>query len=749
MMKKILPLLFCMVVLVLSSCQEQPSPNKISKIPTKTPLKLSKTVHVTRSVPIRISGNTPFDIAVNIAKKGWPNHSKIVYVVNSSAFEDTLAIVPLAFKDNAPILLVQANKIPKVTEDEIKKLRPSLVTLIGDEGSISEDVGRTLTSLGIKVNRLSGRDQFEVAAKIADHLKGSNTAIVTNGYNIVDALSIAPYAARKGIPILFTAPNKISPETERMVKLKKRTIVIGGLESVSPEVYDQLSGKKKRISGKNEFETGIHMIEKLNMDLSHIFIASNLTPSDALTGSVLAAKQQAALLLTAPNSLPPETKKILRKGRTGSFTILGDQMTIGENVVNNLFPIINTHSIEAYSDQISYFPGQTIQFKVHAPNTSFSMDMIRYGKEETTLKSISNIPGHSQNFFPDAYEVGANWDTTYQFKIPDDWQSGLYAARLADKTHEFFVTFIIKNKTPEKNDVAVLSSTDTWQAYNDWGGKSLYSYRIMNGRSIYQNVVSFERPNPKANPNGNVGHLANGERHILYWLEMKGFHYDLMADRDLNDNPELLNPYKVLIISTHSEYWTPQMYLNLQNYLHRGGTLLYLAGNGIYWRANLEDGKIEVNKNSGYKSLLKLKWKGGRFGATGHPESSVLGVRYQSSGFSIPAPYRVINPNHWIFANTGLKRGDLIGVKGLNTIDKSNGGASGWETDQMDRNSPKNTILLAKGINTFGRGAQMTYYDTPEGGGVFSTGSITFGGSLAIDPQLSIMVQNVIQRFNK
>jgi hypothetical protein len=414
---------------------------------------------------------------------------------------------------------------------------------------------------------------------------------------------------------------------------------------------------------------------------------------------------------------------------------------------NNIAGLTNSHPIEGYTDKISYFPGQTIQFKVHAPLFLFSIKLIRYGEAEEMERNIANVSGFPQNYPQNAYQIGANWKTSYQFTIPENWRSGLYAAELSDSKSKFYVTFLIKSRYPQSKDIAVLSSTNTWQAYNDWGGKSLYSYHKVKNKAVYQEIVSFQRPNPGADPNGNVGHLANGERHILGWLESKGYHYNMLADVDLNNDPKVLDPYKVLIISTHSEYWTLEMYNNLKAYLNRGGTVLYLSGNGMCWRAAIKNDQIEVMKNGGFHSLTK--GIGGHFFNLGLPESKILGVRYKSTGFSNPSPYTVVTPNHWIFSHTGLKKGDLIGEKGLNTVKNSLGGASGWETDQMDKYSPKNIILLAKGTNKFQKGADMTYYDHPGGGGVFSVGSITFGGSLAIDKQLSQMVQNVINRFNR
>jgi hypothetical protein len=429
---------------------------------------------------------------------------------------------------------------------------------------------------------------------------------------------------------------------------------------------------------------------------------------------------------------------------------------IRKKYVTNLVPpsevrngniVINTHGIEGYTDKLSYYPGETIQFKVHAPDSLFSIIFKRFGKSEEEVGSISNIQGFSQNYSPSAYQTGANWKTTYEYKIPPNWRSGLYAAELSDSKGKFNVTFLIKNRQPEPKDIAVLSSTNTWEAYNDWGGKSLYSFQKISHITIYQHIVSFQRPNPGADPTGNTKHLASGEKYILGWLESKGYHYDMLADSDLSSNAKVLDPFKILIISTHSEYWTLEMYNNVKSFLNRGGTVLYLSGNGMSWHAALKNDQIEVMKNGGFLTLEK--GRGGRFSDIGLSESSILGVKYRSTGFAYPAPYRVINPNHWIFANTGLKKGDLIGEKGLNTVNNSLGGASGWETDQMDRFSPKNTVLLAVGINKGQKGADMTYYDTLKGGGVFAAGSITFGGSLAIDPKLSQMVQNVIDRFNK
>jgi hypothetical protein len=113
------------------------------------------------------------------------------------------------------------------------------------------------------------------------------------------------------------------------------------------------------------------------------------------------------------------------------------------------------------------------------------------------------------------------------------------------------------------------------------------------------------------------------------------------------------------------------------------------------------------------------------------------------------APFAVRMQNHRFFAGTGLRNGDLIGQNGLN------GAASGWEMDSSRQlppphspgAPPANLQILAEGTNNRPNNdwaGQMTYYDTESGGFVFAAGSLTFGGSLAVDPKLQQIVRNVL-----
>ncbi len=258
-------------------------------------------------------------------------------------------------------------------------------------------------------------------------------------------------------------------------------------------------------------------------------------------------------------------------------------------------------------------------------------------------------------------------------------------------------------------------------------------------------------------------HLVRGEGWILDWLHDAGYEPDLYGDLDLHAGWHRLKAYPALIISTHSEYWTLQMRDHLDAYLQAGGSLLYLSGNGLFWKVTFDENLrvIEVCRDG--RAHEQTGEKGGLWRDLGRPEHSVTGVGYVREGYMTHAPYRTLKPNHWIFGGLELSKNDLIGKEGLH-----GNGASGWEMDQVVPEwSPSNIEIIAEGINPGDAmgpgidaqypdpnynwdgkgGAHMTYYTHPGGGGVFSVGSISFGASLAVDAQIQAIVSNVLDRF--
>jgi spore germination protein YaaH len=148
----------------------------------------------------RVSGKERFEVSVNISKEGWLETSRTVILSNYNAFSDALTASPLAYKEDAPILLIHPDHITDVVKQEITRLKPEKVIIIDGEASISPNVIKNLQALGINnIERIGGKDRFEVSYNIAKRLGITDTAIITNGFNFPDALAISPYAARMDI----------------------------------------------------------------------------------------------------------------------------------------------------------------------------------------------------------------------------------------------------------------------------------------------------------------------------------------------------------------------------------------------------------------------------------------------------------------------------------------------------------------------------------------------------------------------
>ncbi|RLS41728.1 MAG: carboxypeptidase regulatory-like domain-containing protein, partial [Planctomycetota bacterium] len=134
-----------------------------------------------------------------------------------------------------------------------------------------------------------------------------------------------------------------------------------------------------------------------------------------------------------------------------------------------------------------------------------------------------------------------------------------------------------------------------------------------------------------------------------------------------------------------------------------------------------------------------------RMARTLESEANLLGVVCTDTGIMTAAPYRVIKDDHWAFAETGLKNGDIFGENSLQ--ERIPGGASGHETDKRSPHSPPGTELLAKGMNRDEGGAEIVSYETASGGAVFSVGSITWVPCLLVDDGVSRITSNVLKRF--
>lgn len=296
---------------------------------------------------IRMSGNDRFAVANNVASSGW-SQADTVILVNYKAFADALAATPFAYYKNAPILLTLPNELESQTLKKLKELKPKTVYIVGGTGSVSTNVGRQLQTFVPDVQRISGRDRFEVAQKLATQIPNNGKAVVANGLVFADALSIAPYAAKNGYPILLTAKEFLPEYTQDALAGKSSTLIVGGTGSVSTTVGSKLPSAT-RIGGADRFEVSANIVRELNLPADTAFLSTGLSFADALTGSVLAAKQNAPLLLTRPERLPDSIKTIISEKKISSFTVLGGPASVNESVVASLPNEVRLAAGSAYS----------------------------------------------------------------------------------------------------------------------------------------------------------------------------------------------------------------------------------------------------------------------------------------------------------------------------------------------------------------------------------------------------------------
>lgn len=408
--------------------------------------------------------------------------------------------------------------------------------------------------------------------------------------------------------------------------------------------------------------------------------------------------------------------------------------------------------------------------------------------------------------------VDAGWSPDISWNVPADLASGVYAVKLSLGGSVDYVPFFVRPcltgpGKARQSKIAYLASTATYLAYANqrlgfsggiFGdakpknpedayllkhpevGYSLYEYHA-DGSGVH--FSSRLRPILNAKPK-TVTWSLNADTNITNWLHGIGESFDVITDEDLHrQGAELLAGYQVVITGTHPEYYSTEMLDGLEGWLSTGGRLMYMGGNGFYWRiAYCPDNPaiIEVRRaEDGTRAWIAEPGEyyhqftgeyGGLWRRLGRPPNELVGVGFAAQGFDGGTYYR-LQPgaldDRVSFIMQGVTASDVIGDYGT-----QGGGAAGEEIDRLDDalGSPPHAVCLASSENHRPgmlrvteemhmsqpemQGpkvrADLVFFETPSGGAVFSTGSISYSGALShngFDNDVARMTANVLRRF--
>lgn len=299
---------------------------------------------------IKITGENRYDTAVKISNKAFENGSDSVILINGENSSDGLSAGPFASLINASMLLVEKDSIPKETFDEIKRLKPKKIYIIGGESCISSKVINSLKdTLNIKeedINRIGGKDREETSLLICNEIAKQSdieNIYVVNGYKgEADAMSILSKACSNKSPILITNGTKLDENQRKFIQSIEYPsfYFIGGGITMSEDLLNEIEGlfdvelSFMRVYGENRQDTNARIVEYFYEDkINKLIVCKSDNLIDALCVGVFAGKENIPVLI-ASNNLSNEQEFVIKSKTYNTLIEVGGG--INSKVINSL-----------------------------------------------------------------------------------------------------------------------------------------------------------------------------------------------------------------------------------------------------------------------------------------------------------------------------------------------------------------------------------------------------------------------------
>ena len=395
--------------------------------------------------------------------------------------------------------------------------------------------------------------------------------------------------------------------------------------------------------------------------------------------------------------------------------------------------------IEGYASTTSAAPGEQVQFFVSSNQpATFHWAVYRLGYYGG-MGARTVVEGGSLAIAPQAdcpVDAGTGliecqWQPTFQIFVDGFFVTGQYLVKLSrDDGYESYVPFVVR-EPEQRAPILYQSSVNTWQAYNAWGGASLYANQLPKSVGFtdrHAHRVSFDRPYGGTGE----GQLMIAERWFLQWMEKEGFDAAYVTNVDVETHPALLEGRQIFLDVGHDEYWSEAERGGVELARNSGTALAFFSANDAYWRVRVDpsstgtpsrvitcykDASLDPKKD---EHDTTAEW---RQSPDPRPEDALVGQMYELFTRVDGFPLVVTRADHWVYEGTLLSNDDAVGhVIGIE-----------YDHAWHDASTPQGLEVLANSdaFGTYGSDvpANMTVYPTNDGF-VFSAGSIQWSYGL-------------------
>lgn len=447
-----------------------------------------------------------------------------------------------------------------------------------------------------------------------------------------------------------------------------------------------------------------------------------------------------------------------------------------------LTPNVDTSFIQGYADRVSAVAGESVQLYISTKQpTSYDIAVYRIGWYMGLggrLFTTQHIAKSQQQGYwtaqdglqqcarcttdPTTHLFEANWARSASITIGTAWPTGVYLIKLVAAQGQSYIPLVVRDDTGHE-EMLVSLPVSTYQAYNPWGGYSMYGPGLASLTNPMDDTnpnratqVSFNRPYALG---GGAGDLLNYDIHAIRWLERSGYDVSYTTSVDVSAQPASLLLHTTMVSVGHDEYWTKTERDGLEHARDIGINLAFLGANDGYWQARLATDQAghqnrtlvcykvaTPNSDPSYawNASMRLtldpiyrtrpdqttaRW---RDPALGRPENTLLGIMYEGTIFSLP-------PQYTYLPDWSARSGDIDPLEKNASIGpgtKISGGILGYAYDALADNgqTPINLVILGQSTLVASdmqvRIADTTYYRATSGALVFDAGSIWWSWGL-------------------